>query len=105
MVKELDGADALSRDEIRAYYRQGRYPESLYLLALVDYLSRVNDVPLCGRYDDLRKMKLERPLFPSGIITAAAVHRDEGIKARAVRDAIPEFIRFNIVEGDVRDVT
>ncbi len=39
--------DTLERQEIRDYYNRKWYPESLYLLAMLDYLSRVNDIPIC----------------------------------------------------------
>ncbi len=37
----------LETDEIRSLYDKHRYPEALYLLAMVDYLSRENGIPLC----------------------------------------------------------
>ena len=45
--------DTLENQDIRTYYNQKWYPESLYLLAMLDYLSRENDVPLCNEYDRL----------------------------------------------------
>lgn len=52
--------DTLESKEIRTYYNRKWYPESLYLLAMLDYLSRENNVPLCDEYDDLRRCKLEK---------------------------------------------
>lgn len=108
-VKELDDwdfiIDTLEKDEIRKYYNRKWYAESFYLLAMLDYLSRLNDVPLCSRYDDLRKYRLQEPIYPSSVLMTAAVSkRSEEIKERARREAIPEFIRFNIVESEVRNV-
>lgn len=94
----------LENDDIRSYYDKKWYPESLYLLAMVDYLSRLNDVPLCTHYDDVRALKLDAMLFPAGIIAATLVTGSDEIKHRAIRDAIPEFARFNIIEGEVRSV-
>lgn len=97
--------DTIESDEITAYYKRSWYPESLYLLAMVDYISRINGVPLCDSYSDLRKAKLKSVIYPSGVITAAAVSGDDTVKKRAVESAIPEFMRFNIVESEVRDVS
>jgi len=97
--------DVLEKDEIRMYCEKEWYPESLYLLAMVDYLSRLHDIPLCDRYGDLRSLKLKEPVFPSGVLAAAAVSRDgEKIKINAVQNAIPEFARFNIIEREIRNV-
>lgn len=107
-VKELGDVDfiieTLEKNDIRTFYRRKRYAESFYLLAMLDYLSRVNDVPLCTEYDDLRQCKLRDPLYPTGILTASAVNKDESIKEQAKLEAIPEFMQFNIVENEVRDV-
>ena len=47
-VKELGDldfiADTLESQEIRTYYDRKWYPESLYLLAMLDYISRENEV-------------------------------------------------------------
>ena len=74
------------------------------MLAMVDYISRENDVPLCDEYSELRHMKLKDVLYPASVITAAAVSKDENIKEQAVKNSIPEFIRYNIVENDVRNI-
>lgn len=96
--------ETLEADEIRKLYERSWYREALYLLAMVDYLSRINDLPLCTNYNDIRTQKLERPCFPAGVIVSYAATGDERIKEKALANAIPEFLRFNIVEGEVRNV-
>ena len=96
--------ETLEADEIRKLYERSWYREALYLLAMVDYLSRINDLPLCTNYNDIRAQKLERPCFPAGVIVSYAATGDERIKEKALANAIPEFLRFNIVEGEVRTV-
>ena len=96
--------DTLERKDIRTYYEWKWYPECLYLLAMLDYISRINDVPLCHDYEDIRRCKLEKPIYPTGVIILSDVMRnDEPIK-RAEKEAIPEFLRFNIIESNVRDI-
>ena len=96
--------DLLESGIIRQYYDKQWYPEALYLLAMLDYVSRVNEVALCTDYDDLRNKKLQETVFPSSIIAQALVTGDETIKSKAIEESIPEFRRFNIVEKDVPDV-
>lgn len=96
--------DTLENQDIRTYYNQKWYPESLYLLAMLDYLSRENDVPLCDEYDDLRRCKLEKPLYPASIRAVSAAAKNDAAMKRAAATAIPEFMRFNIVESEVRNV-
>lgn len=96
--------ETLEKDDIRLYYENKWYPESLYLLAMLDYISRVSNVPLCTKYDDLRRCKLSETIFPSSVLATAAVAKNELAKDQARNEAIPEFMRFNIVESEVRDV-
>ena len=96
--------DTLESDEIRTYYDRRWYSESLYLLAMVDYISRVNGVAMCSDYSDLRQQKLSEPLFPTSVVALAAARQSDLPKEQAIRDAIPEFLRFNIVESEVRNV-
>lgn len=107
-LKELGDIDfiihTLENDDIRAYYNRRWYPECFYLLAMLDYVSRINDVPLCGEYQDLRQQSLSEVLYPASVVAAATVAGDEGPKEDALRRAIPEFKRFNIIENEVRNV-
>lgn len=107
-VKDMGDIDfiinTLETDEIRTLYNRGWYPEALYLLAMVDYLSKINDLPICTNYNDIRSKKLETPFFSSGILIAYAASGDENIKKRALTNAIPEFLRFNIIESEIRNV-
>jgi len=96
--------ETLETDTIRKLYEGSLYREALYLLAMVDYLSRLNGLPLCTNYNDIRSQKLEKPYFPAGVLVLYAATGDENIKEKALANAIPEFIRFNIVESEVRDV-
>ena len=107
-VKELGDIDfiidTLESGEIRKLYQQQWYPESLYLLAMTDYLCRENGLPICAEYGDIRRARLKETIYPAGVIARSAVSRSERPKQESVKQAIPEFIRFNIVESEVRDV-
>ena len=107
-VKELGDIDfiidTLESQDIRMYFERKWYPESLYLLAMLDYISRENDVPLCDEYDDLRRCRLENTIYPSSVLAmSAASKKDDELRCAEVT-AIPEFKRFNIIESDVRNV-
>lgn len=96
--------DVLESDDIHRYYNRKWYAESFYLLAMLDYICRINQLPICTDYDALRKQRLHKTLYPAGILAAAAVSENAQIKAAARENAIPEFMKFNIVENEVRNV-
>ena len=108
MVKDMGDMefviDTLENDRIRKLYQKRWYPESLYLLAMIDYLSRENELPLCSEYNDLRSAKLRTPIYPSSVIAMSAFSHNDKPKQNSYNNAIPEFIRFNIIESEVRNV-
>lgn len=107
-VKELGDIDfiieTLENDEITKYYQNKWYPESLYLLAMLDYISRLNHVELCNKYDDIRHAKLSEIIYPTSVLAAFTVLKKEEVKKNSITESIPEFMRFNIVESEVRNV-
>ena len=98
IIKTLQG------DHIRKYWNKRWYAEAFYILAMVDYLSRMNEIPLCTKYNDIRTQSLREPLYPRDIVMAAKLHPSLDIRKQCMQEAIPEFLRFNIIEKGVRDV-
>lgn len=96
--------DTLKTDEIRLYWDRKWYSESFYLLAMIDYLSRENGLPLCQDYEDIRSCTLSEPLYPRDINLAAKLNTSLDLRRQSIEEAIPEFKRFNIVESRIRDV-
>ncbi len=96
--------DTLSSDEIRSLYNRKWYAESFYLLAMVDYLSRENDVPMCTNYNDIRTQRLQSPVYPTSAVLSDTALQTDRCRRECMKNAIPEFLHFNIVEGEVRNV-
>lgn len=94
----------LKSNQIRKLYENKWYPEALYLLAMLDYLSRENNVPICKHYNDIRNSKLQRLIYPSSVVILCKTMKSDKPKEDCLAIAIPEFLRFNIVESEVRNV-
>ena len=107
-VKDMGDIDfiisTLESGEIRKLYQKQWYPESLYLLAMVDYLCRENELPICSEYNDIRKSRLREVVYPAGVVVRCVFAGNEIAKRESIECAIPEFMRFNIVENEVRNV-
>ena len=86
------------------YCEKKWYAEMLYLLAMIDYLCRENNLPVCADYDDFRSKCLPEIVYPSGIYSQYVLLNDEKILEDSYNNSIPEFKRFNIVENEVRDI-
>jgi transcriptional regulator with XRE-family HTH domain len=96
--------EILESDVIRKLYQKNWHLESLYLLGMLDYLSRVNALPRCTNYDDIRQHKLSQIVYPSGVLIQSAIMHNDDAKEEALKEAIPEFLQFNIVESEVRNI-
>lgn len=96
--------DVLENSLVTYYYNKEWYAECLYTLAMIDYLCRVNNIPLVTDYDRFRQMKLKKIIYPISLwIYAEMCHKPE-VLTESFENSIPEFKRFNIVENEVRNV-
>lgn len=89
--------------EIDYFYKNGAYPYAYYLLALIDYLCRIDNHPIyTKRYNNIRKERLDKAFFVGGnTISFDSIEEYEqtfGVKV------IPEFAKFNIIEDNVFNV-
>jgi len=89
---------------IRYCYDNNILLECYYLLGMVDYLCRVNGLPLDGGYDDIRKFKLNELLFPADVDFLCYLYNNNKPREEFIKKAIPEFLWYNIVESDIRNV-
>lgn len=91
-------------DDIRKYWNNYQKAKALYLLSTVDYLSRINNLPIAEDYNDLRNYVLTKTLLSEDLRLSKVLNSNLNIEKNALKDSIPEFARFNIVERDLRDV-
>lgn len=83
----------IEHEDVEYYHLHGDYIKMLYLVATVDYISKKYEIPLCDKYDEIRNMKLEEPFFVG----------DSAFLNKGVDSGIEEFVKYNIVEGDLYD--
>ena len=84
------------------YWKADRQAEAMYLVALVDYLCRIHKIERYKGFDSIRQYKLQKLLYPLGAELAETIGVD--MKETLLKYAIPEFLHYNIVEGDIRNV-
>ncbi|MDO4962417.1 MAG: helix-turn-helix domain-containing protein [Eubacteriales bacterium] len=96
--------EVLTEDTIRELYEKKWYVECFYTLAMVDYLSRKNSVPICTKYNEIRTRKMQETIYPASVILMDEIQKTDANKQESLKNAIPEFLKYNIVEDDIRDV-
>ena len=96
--------DNLLADKVSEYFQKKWHPEALYLLAMIDYLSRIHHVPLYTKYNAYRTAKLNETIYPADVIAEAVVTNDNSVYKESFAASIPEFTRFNIVENEVLNI-
>lgn len=43
---------------------------------MLDYLSRVHDIPMCNKYDNIRMQSLKSTLYPKDVIMTAKLSKN-----------------------------
>lgn len=93
----------LEEKVIDFYWKRNDKEKALYLLALLDYLFRINNVSSDTRkYEYLRNAKIPTPLFVGG--DSISFDSIEEAEHQMRITVIPEFKKFNIIEEDVFNV-
>lgn len=85
----------LTTKSIKEYMEHGNYVKGLYTLATLDYLCNKNEYSLISDYDDYRSMSLREPFYPNSLVKKMVENKK--IKC------IPEYVKYNIYEGDLYD--
>ena len=84
----------LTEDTVSRLWEQKKTVHALYLLAMIDLVSRNNDLPLADEYKEIRQYKLERPVYVGDSVMD---------RKKAKENALPEFAAYNIYEGTIDD--
>ena len=84
----------LVNDDIRKYYNEGNTLFALYLLAMVDKQAKRLGLKVPREYRDLRRIKMATLVYP---MSSYFTDLDWS-------DADPDFLKYNIVEGDIDNV-
>jgi len=92
----------LSNNSVQHFYDTERYPESLYLLSMLDYLCKKHSLPIPTEYHEIRKQRLKR-LFVSKSVYLLL--KTKVIKiSELFRESIKDFLDHNILESDFYNV-
>ena len=91
--------ETLCSDIVEDYWNKDMRLPALYLVAMVDYLSRMNEIPLCSKYHEYRHYRLTEPVYPMSYWAQKKIDASFELK-----DIIPEFEKYGIMEGGVFDV-
>lgn len=94
----------IKSDVISLFCEKQMYEEAIYTLAALDYISKENKIPICTRYEQLRHLKFEKTIFPRQAEIVCRLMNNNSFKENLLKKANPEFLKYNIVEGDMRDV-
>lgn len=83
----------------------GRKKQALYTVAIIDYISKENAIPVKAELSKYRGMKMETLSFPAGVEMYTRIVRNDSLKEKTLHSAIQEFLIYNIVESSVRNVS
>lgn len=93
----------LLSNDINKYILEYNYLYALYLVALIDYLSKKNSISLYKGFNDLRKMRLEKIYYPKSIVIEYEILKNN-VLVFEYKNAIEEFKKYNIIEKEIEKV-
>ena len=111
-LKQLGDRDFLfhviSEQWIPVFFRLNMPEKAFYILALTDYLSETHGMPPFAEYDEYRSLKLPITIFPKDILYLNELSQEDE-KKKAIKKAQnseigKRFLKFNIIEDDIRNV-
>ena len=82
------------------YYPTSKTINNVFVILL----SRINEIPLCTRYNDIRSQSLKKIIYPRDVVMASKLNSSLDVREKCRKEAIPEFLRFNIVESEIGNV-
>ena len=90
-------------NEIDYYFKSNQFLKCYYLLGMADYLCRKNNLPFSNNYNHIRQYKFDKLIFPRDVILSCILFNNDDSKKEILKMAIPEFLKYNIVENGVYD--
>ena len=103
-VKEMGNKEFINeivnKEYIEDYWDNKNRLCACYLLAMIDYLCRLENLPLIEKFDCIRWYRLPKLVYPYSFNFA----NNPNMIKNALAQAIPEFYKHGIVEGDIFNV-
>ena len=87
---------------VENYFDEGKYLESIYTVALLDYLMTKIHQPKIEQFDYIRKYRLRKIYVSKSIYLLIATKNITVTKA--YKGSINEFLKHNILEGEIENV-
>lgn len=91
--------------DIDVLLQSNRKKHALYTVAMIDYISKENNLPIKTELSKYRNMKMDTLSFTKGVETYTRIVKKNDMKEKALTTAIDEFLVYNIVESSVRNVS
>lgn len=96
--------ETLIDNDVEKYWNMENYLCAFYLLAMLDYLLKKNGIPLYNKYNYIRQQKMSERVYPYSAVLLKNIVSEKEVEDNYIKDAIPEFLQYNIVEGDIFNV-
>lgn len=101
--------EVISDNWVEYFWNKEWYFESLYVLAMIDYLTYIYNAPVYEPLNKYRQYKLNKPVYPFSMLLIDSINDNDNQKQKAIRECSKDecgrfFLKYNIVEKDIRDV-
>ena len=98
--EEKFSEEILKSNIVENYFNNGEYLKAIYIVALIDYLMK--DKPKLKEFEHIRQFKLKK-IYVSKSIYLLLVTKNTTL-TKVYKGSINEFLKHNIIEGDIENV-
>lgn len=88
---------------VENYYNKHYYEEMLYTLAMLDFVSKENNIPIAREYNKYRVKKLNKKIYPRDYCIIKKLNENDDLTKKVEKNWIKEFKKYNIMECNIRD--
>ena len=92
----------LTNNVIEELFVNHRKKEALYLVALIDYLCQMHNLPLPTKYNDIRNYKLNTYYVSESLYRL--METKQILFSTLYKESIPTFREHNIIEAEIENV-
>lgn len=92
----------LTNDTIERYYQSKEYLKAIYLVSLIDYLCKKNNLPLVNKFSEIRKYKIDKLYVSESLFLLLSLKKVN--VSQIYKESNPIFLKHNIVEAEIENV-
>ena len=92
----------LSNNKVKEYYQNNDFLKAIYLISIIDFVCKRNNLPLVSQFNEIRKLKLDKLYVPESLFLL--LKSNQITVSQIIKESNNIFLKHNIVESEIENV-